>query len=242
MKRRFKRTWFFDQVLFSLFYAIIEGMITIFHSDKLTRQPFFQDLINYLDQHDHVILREIKKAFPNVTGIDKAIESYVQAGYIRRENKRYGINLPLVSSDQQLALDTMLFVNTCSAMYENILAVVFETQLTNQTNHVMIKEKTNITRDDLTLANYFYRLKRGEKPSAEQMDLYDLLGDVNQEYALKYMTTFLLKFTRKDLVMQKRPDIFVEALVTLGYLKQVEPTTYQLLMTLDKESLTFIAP
>ncbi|HEP1373431.1 hypothetical cytosolic protein [Streptococcus pyogenes] len=217
-------------------------MITIFHSDKLTRQPFFQDLINYLDQHDHVILREIKKAFPNVTGIDKAIESYVQAGYIRRENKRYGINLPLVSSDQQLALDTMLFVDTCSAMYENILAVVFETQLTNQTNHVMIKEKTNITRDDLTLANYFYRLKRGEKASAEQMDLYDLLGDVNQEYALKYMTTFLLKFTRKDLVMQKRPDIFVEALVTLGYLKQVEPTTYQLLMTLDKESLTFIAP
>ncbi|HEP1422137.1 TPA: DUF1803 domain-containing protein [Streptococcus pyogenes] len=217
-------------------------MITIFHSDKLTRQPFFQDLINYLDQHDHVILREIKKAFPNVTGIDKAIESYVQAGYIRRENKRYGINLPLVSSDQQLALDTMLFVDTCSAMYENILAVVFETQLTNQTNHVMIKEKTNITRDDLTLANYFYRLKRGENPSAEQMDLYDLLGDVNQEYALKYMTTFLLKFTRKDLVMQKRPDIFVEALVTLGYLKQVEPTTYQLLMTLDKESLTFIAP
>lgn len=74
------------------------------------------------------------------------------------------------------------------------------------------------------------------------MDLYDLLGDVNQEYALKYMTTFLLKFTRKDLVMQKRPDIFVEALVTLGYLKQVEPTTYQLLMSLDKESLTFIAP
>lgn len=217
-------------------------MITVFHSDKLTRQPFFQDLINYLDQHDHVILREIKKAFPNVTGIDKAIESYVQAGYIRRENKRYGINLPLVSSDQQLALDTMLFVDTCSAMYENILAVVFETQLTNQTNHVMIKEKTNITRDDLTLANYFYRLKRGEKPSAEQMDLYDLLGDVNQEYALKYMTTFLLKFTCKDLVMQKRPDIFVEALVTLGYLKQVEPTTYQLLMTLDKESLTFIAP
>ncbi|HEP4966038.1 TPA: DUF1803 domain-containing protein [Streptococcus pyogenes] len=217
-------------------------MITVFHSDKLTRQPFFQDLINYLDQHDHVILREIKKAFPNVTGIDKAIESYVQAGYIRRENKRYGINLPLVSSDQQLALDTMLFVDTCSAMYENILAVVFETQLTNQTNHVMIKEKTNITRDDLTLANYFYRLKRGEKPSAEQLDLYDLLGDVNQEYAPKYMTTFLLKFTRKDLVMQKRPDIFVEALVTLGYLKQVEPTTYQLLMTLDKESLTFIAP
>lgn len=41
MKRRFKRAWFFDQALFSLFYAIIEGMITVFHSDKLTRQSFF---------------------------------------------------------------------------------------------------------------------------------------------------------------------------------------------------------
>ena len=81
-----------------------------------------------------------------------------------------------------------------------------------------------------------------DRPSAEQADLYDLLGDVNQEYALKYLTTFLLKFARKDFVMQKRPDIFVEALVKLGYLEQVEPTTYQLLMTLDKEKLTFTAP
>ncbi|GFG47630.1 UNVERIFIED_CONTAM: DUF1803 domain-containing protein [Streptococcus canis] len=217
-------------------------MITVFHSDKLTRQPFFQDLINYLDQHDHVILRDIKKAFPSITGIDKAIESYVQAGYIRRENKRYEISLPLVTSDQQLALDTMLFLDTCSAKYEDFLAVTFETQLANQTNQVIIKEKTSITRDHLTLANYFYHLKRGEKPSAEQADLYDLLGDVNQEYALKYLTTFLLKFARKDFVMQKRPDIFVEALVKLGYLEQVEPTTYQLLMTLDKEKLTFTAP
>ncbi|MDT1040594.1 DUF1803 domain-containing protein, partial [Staphylococcus pseudintermedius] len=160
-------------------------MITVFHSDKATIQSFLHDLIIYTYQHEHGLLRLIIKASPNVAGLHKAMESYVQAGYIRRENKRYGINLPLVSSDQQLALDTMLFVDTCSAMYENILAVVFETQLTNQTNRVMIKEKTNITRDDLTLANYFYRLKRGEKPSAEQMDLYDLLGDVNQGYALK---------------------------------------------------------
>lgn len=64
-----------------------------------------------------------------------------------------------MTSDQQLVLDTMLFVDTCSVKYEDFLAVTFETQLANQTNQVIIKEKTNITRNQLTLANYFYRLK-----------------------------------------------------------------------------------
>lgn len=35
-------------------------MIQIFNPSRLTRQPFFIDLVDYLDQHDDVILREIK--------------------------------------------------------------------------------------------------------------------------------------------------------------------------------------
>ncbi|MGT2935119.1 DUF1803 domain-containing protein [Streptococcus castoreus] len=214
-------------------------MITVFHSDKLTGQAFFQELVNYLSQNDEVILRQIKKAFPNVSGIDRAIESYVQAGYIHREKKRYRLNLPLMTSIDQLALERMLFVDTASDVYQEMVTVLFETCLPNKTNHAIIKEQTTITREDLTLANYFYRLTRGEKLSAKQLALYQLLGDVNQDYALKYITTFLVKFTRGDFVVQKRPDIFVEALVKLGYIAQVEPNKYQLLMTLDKETLTF---
>ncbi|MXI72675.1 DUF1803 domain-containing protein, partial [Mycobacterium tuberculosis] len=37
---------------------------------RLTRQPFFKDLINFLDQHDDVILRQIKAQFP-----DQPVES-----------------------------------------------------------------------------------------------------------------------------------------------------------------------
>ena len=35
-------------------------MIKVINSSRLTRQPFFHELINYLDRHDDVTLREIK--------------------------------------------------------------------------------------------------------------------------------------------------------------------------------------
>ena len=36
-------------------------MIKIINPSRLTRQPFFQELIDYLNQHEAVILREIKR-------------------------------------------------------------------------------------------------------------------------------------------------------------------------------------
>ena len=73
--------------------------------------------------------------------------------------------------------------------------------------------------------------------SKAQEVLFDLLGDVNPQYALKYMTTFLLKFARKDEVAQKRPDIFVEALEKLNYICKNDQGKYQLNMIFDKETL-----
>ena len=48
-------------------------MINIFNPDKLTRQAFFQDLINFLYQTDDVTLRQIKANFPEVPKIDRLI-------------------------------------------------------------------------------------------------------------------------------------------------------------------------
>ena len=53
------------------------------------------------------------------------------------------------------------------------------------------------------------------------------------------MTSFLLKFTRKERVIQRRADIFVEALVILDFLEQVAPQTYALTMEMDPEQLIF---
>ena len=214
-------------------------MIQIFNPSRLTRQPFFWDLVDYLDRHDDVILREIKAQFPEVA-VDKLLEEYIKAGLILRENKRYYLNLPFLESTESLALDQEIFVRDDSPIYQEILEKHFQTELRNQTNAAILKEYTDFAREKMTLSNYFYKVKHQYPLTEEQQALYGILGDVNPEYALKYMTTFLLKFLKKDQLMQKRRDIFVDSLVLLGYIVQKEDGKYELAVEFDKERLIFI--
>ena len=213
-------------------------MIQIFNPSRLTRQPFFRDLVDYLDQHDDVILREIKAQFPGVA-VDKYLEEYIKAGFILRENKRYYLNLPFLESTESLELDQEVFVRDDSPIYQEILKKYFQTELSNQTNAAILKEYTDFAREEMTLSNYFYKVKHQYPLTREQQELYAILGDVNPEYALKYMTTFLLKFLKKDQLMQKRPDIFVDSLVLLGYIVQNENGKYELVVEFDKERFIF---
>ena len=214
-------------------------MITIINPTRLTRQPFFKDLVDYLDQHDEVILREIKAHFPEVA-VDKYLEEYIKAGLILRENKRYTLSLPFLESTESLELDQEVFVRDDSPIYQEILEKHFQTELRNQTNAAILKEYTDFAREKMTLSNYFYKVKFQYPLTEEQQRLYEILGDVNPEYALKYMTTFLLKFLKKDQLMQKRPDIFVDSLVLLGYIVQNEDGKYELAVEFDKERFIFI--
>lgn len=214
-------------------------MISILNPTKLTRQPFFNDLIQYLAAHDEVTLRQLKQEFSHVSHLERSIEAYVQTGYIKRKDKRYCNQFSLVTDTDHIQLNQQLFVDTDSSVYEELLSLTFQTELGNQTNEAVIVEQTGISREELTLSNYFYKLREGLPLSDSQQPLYQLLGDVNQEYALKYMTTFLLKFGRKDVVKQKRPDIFVQALELLGYLEKSTDDNYELRMVFDKQNLVF---
>ena len=214
-------------------------MIIIFNPDKLTRQTFFKDLVNFLYQTDDVTLRQIKAKFQEVPKIDRLIEEYVQTGYIIRDNKRYTIGIELLNSLENISLDSQIFVDDESQIYAELKKLSFETRLDNETNDLVLVEKTSIARDELTLSNYFFKLAENLPMSKAQEVLFDLLGDVNPQYALKYMTTFLLKFARKDEVAQKRPEIFVEALEKLDYIRKNDQDKYQLNMTFDKETLIF---
>ena len=214
-------------------------MIIIFNPDKLTRQTFFKDLVNFLYQTDDVTLRQIKAKFQEVPKIDRLIEEYVQTGYIIRDNKRYTIGIELLNSLENISLDSQIFVDDESQIYTDLMKLTFETRLDNEANDLILVEKTSIARDELTLSNYFFKLAENLPMSKAQEVLFDLLGDVNPQYALKYMTTFLLKFARKDEVAQKRPDIFVEALEKLDYIRKNDQDKYQLNMTFDKETLIF---
>lgn len=214
-------------------------MIKIINPTRLTRQPLFEKLINYLDQQDDVILREIKREFAGSSNLDRFMEECIKAGYIRRKNKRYYQQVPLLENLESLTLDQEVFIRDDSPFYQELLNLRFETQLANQTNAAILLEKTDFQRDKLTLSNYFYKIQRQYPLSEEQKPLYAILGDVNPEYALKYMTTFLLKYVRKDELLQKRRDIFVDSLVTLGYIRQNEAGKYELKASFDKERLVF---
>lgn len=213
-------------------------MITIINPTRLTRQPFFKGLINYLDQQDDVILRQIKAQFPDQS-VDKLMEEYIKAGFILRENKRYYLNLPFLTSTESLELDQEVFVRDDSPIYQEILEKHFKTELRNQTNAAILEENTDFAREKMTLSNYFYKVKHQYPLTKEQQELYAILGDVNTEYALKYMTTFLLKFLKKDEVQQKRSDIFVDSLEVLGYIRKNEDGKYELAVEFDKERFIF---
>ena len=214
-------------------------MIQIFNPSRLTRQPFFRDLVDYLDQHDDVILRQIKAQFPDQP-VDKLMEEYIKAGLILRENKRYTLSLPFLESTESLELDQEVFVRDDSPIYQEILEKDFQTELRNQTNAAILEEYTDFSREKMTLSNYFYKVKHQYLLTEDQQRLYEILGDVNPEYALKYMTTFLLKFLKKDQLMQKRRDIFVDSLILLGYIVQNEDGKYELAVEFDKERFIFI--
>ena len=214
-------------------------MITIINPTRLTRQPFFKDLINYLDQQDDVILRQIKAQFPDQP-VDKLMEEYIKAGLILRENKRYTLNLPFLESADLVDLDQEVFVREDSAFYQELKAKIFQTELRNTTNEAILIEETDFARNAQTLSNYFYKVAQQYPLTEEQEKLYAILGDVNPEYALKYMTSFLLKFLKKEEVQQKRRDIFVDSLVLLGYIVQNEDGKYELDVEFDKERFIFI--
>lgn len=214
-------------------------MIRIINPTRLTRQPFFKDLINYLDQHDDVILRQIKAQFPDQP-VDKLMEEYIKVGLILRENKRYTLNLPFLESADLVDLDQEVFVREDSAVYQELKAKVFQTELRNTTNAAILVEETDFERNAQTLSNYFYKVAHQYPLTEEQEKLYAILGDVNPEYALKYMTSFLLKFLKKEEVQQKRRDIFVDSLVLLGYIIQNKDGKYKLAVEFDKERFVFI--
>ncbi len=205
----------------------------------MTRQPFFQALINYLHEHQDVTLRQIKAAFEGEKNLDRQLDAYIEAGYIHRKNRRYQNAFRLLDSLDGLSLDQEIFVDTESALFDQLKEVTFRRQMTNATNDLIIEEDVDLMRENLTLDSYFYKMRTQEELSEDQKKLYAILGDVNPDYALKYMTSFLLKFTRKDKVIQRRSDIFVQALVTLDFLEEISPQTYALTMEMDPEQLIF---
>jgi len=96
------------------------------------------------------------------------------------------------------------------------------------------KEDPQNTEIPQTLANYFDKVAKNLPLTPLEKEVYQMIGDVDPEYALKYMTTFLLKFMRKEVVKSK-PDIFVNVLEKYKVIEKISEKEYKCLLKFSEQ-------
>ncbi|MBS7576692.1 MULTISPECIES: DUF1803 domain-containing protein [unclassified Enterococcus] len=220
---------------------------------RLKYDIFLKSLLELLNQ-SVLSLREIKAKYSEVSQIDRKIDHYIDLGLIKRENKRYYLSSDLIAIQDddivksiaeaqislleasELKLNNVFF----SQYFKNLQVVQPEyilleaqpklyrlDQLNNQTNQVVFYFLNQLTETELNPYLYF-RHQDEEMLTEKEQEINQYLGDVNPEYGLKYMTTFLLKFLKKAEVTQKRPDIFVRALADFKIIEGLGQNCYGL--------------
>ena len=153
--------------------------IKIYNENRLTGQPFFKDLIEYLAEHDEVLLRQIHKDFADVKNMDRQIDSFIAAGLILRSDKRYSLGFHIFKDSdfdwkriedkkaepQRNIYEQPIFIEENSRIEKLLQESNCYPRLTNQTNQVILnfvtsfsyKEYPENTKVTPTLANYFVR-------------------------------------------------------------------------------------
>lgn len=230
--------------------------IKVYNENRLTRQPFFEALIEYLAKHDEVRLRQIHKAFADVKNIDRQIDSFIAAGLILRSDKRYSLGFHIfndsefdwetlkekIAEPQKNSYEAPIFVEKASRIEKLLAQSMLYQALPNQTNQVILnfmtsfsyKEDPQNTEIPQTLANYFDKVAKNLPLTPLEKEVYQMIGDVDPEYALKYMTTFLLKFMRKEVVKSK-PDIFVNVLEKYKVIEKISEKEYKCLLKFSEQ-------
>ncbi|MFC4651346.1 DUF1803 domain-containing protein [Lactococcus nasutitermitis] len=220
--------------------------IKVYNENRLTRQPFFKMLIDYLFSHEDVKLREIHRDFPDVANLDRQLDIFIAAGLVKRQEKRYMLALPVLSddllTDEKAAQATHnQYTQPFFVLKESTLAETLDysyrfQSLANHTNAVILNFCSTYDRKSETLANYFYKVAEGLELSELETEIYQLMGDVDIEYALKYMTTFLLKFLKKE-VVKNRSDIFVMVLEKYGVIEKISEQEYRCLLNFSQQEI-----
>ncbi|OFI46473.1 hypothetical protein BG262_05510 [Floricoccus penangensis] len=237
--------------------------IKIYNENRLTKQPFFRSLIEFLDINQDVTLRAIKAEFKDTNNLDRKLEDYIQSGLIRRENRRYYNNFKVFDdidftkelveeSEEPNKIQILSYSKPFFLRSNSILSIKLnESQtyllLKNEVNDLKFFFSSNFARTDDNLANYFYHVAQGIPLSTLEKDIYRIMGDVDPNYALRYMTVFLLKYTKRELVPNKKPDIFIQTLIKYGYIEAVDDKYYKINVEInddfaDPQGITFDNP
>ncbi|OJG93703.1 hypothetical protein RV17_GL001345 [Enterococcus thailandicus] len=236
---------------------------------KLVADPLFSPVITYLnEQPEPVILRELKKVFPQ-RKFEHFLDQLIEAGLILREERRYKLNFPIFTENeasyqeiianqvQRLSEQLSKFsqVEQQFIVGETLWSTCFEED--NQAFYGYEGEgettrKTIAGNEDyqfvsisttenfpVTLANYFFVQKNKPTQFPNFFSLATLLGDVNESYYFDQVEV-IIERVRLNKFKNRRPNIFLESLIQTKTI-QAEPTFELLLPVLEsKKELTAI--
>ncbi|MDR1568732.1 MAG: DUF1803 domain-containing protein [Streptococcaceae bacterium] len=228
-------------------------MYLLTNNRKLRQDTLLKSLLAALAK-EALTLRELKLRFKHIQKLDRAIDSFIDLGLIKRENKRYFLaEAPIaktvdatpiveieVAAIEKTPHTAAFFYHyfdklqgslpdfcllTCE-LADTIQKTYRLNQLKNANNAVVFCTLDDLAESQHNLYHYFSHQDDENLNEIEQV-MSQLIGDVNPDYALKYMTAFLLKLLDKKIVKYERKDIFIQALADFQLIEHTE-AGYQL--------------
>ncbi|WP_311829830.1 DUF1803 domain-containing protein [Enterococcus xiangfangensis] len=196
-------------------------------TEQLLKRPEIAELLSYFEKLETpVILREIRKAFPEQKHLDKNLDFLIDNEIITRQERRYQLQLTVIKNYQTTAF-VEAFIQATRDKYsteellvwlseefwcaepEETLALDFPTATCNRLKHATFQLVT-INRSGVlpeTLPNYFENIEQPELFP----NLASLIGDVNLEFFTNQLGLLFERIIAGK--APRRKSIFLESLL-----------------------------
>lgn len=199
---------------------------------NLVNKATFHSLCHYLYQHEAATLRDLKKEISN-RDLEKTIEIAIKLRLLERVDRRYYLRFPIFSQKMVTDLEKEeTFQEALEILKkedsQNLFAELNYFNRLLQTTYfyavheeIQLADISELKNDEITLIScqlqgdyttlpYYFTALREDNTITEEFALYDVLGDVDQDYALNQFSYIIQRIHRGKKV---RPSIFSQALL-----------------------------
>lgn len=232
---------------FLFFLGCLEVFMEFFYGQKfqkiapLIHSSFFMEMVQYLNTHQDVTLRQLKADLTANTHFDKRLDTLIAYGLIKRQSKRYTLQFPIytevVKDDAfntvvnqvmmiELARNLKLLEDDSFYAVDMASFAHFDV-LSNGYMHIemLYNEVTG-----QHLAGYLQACEQ-QMHLDKYTEMYDLLGDVDAQYLLDQYEALFDKILHKR--RRIRDSIFVRSAIHFGFVQREEQLVFAPNLLLD---------
>lgn len=232
---------------FLFFLGCLEVFMEFFYGQKfqkiapLIHSSFFMEMVQYLNTHQDVTLRQLKADLTTDAHFDKRLDTLIAYGLIRRQARRYTLHFPIYSEIiKDNAFNEVVDPTTIIELARNLkplendsfyamdmaMFVHFDV-LSNGYMHI------EMLYNELTgqhLAGYLQACQQ-QIHLDKYIDMYNLLGDVDAQYLLDQYEALFDKILHKR--RRIRDSIFVQSAIHFGLVQREEQLVFAPNLLLD---------